>query len=233
MVFWQNLYVLHKAFCELPCQALNIYILDIPANSPYELVGSVVRINIRGSNGNNFFVGFVSSEHMECHKEIFQFQSVIKLKMRQVSFPIQAVVAHIGSVTDFYVHELDVQTAKQMKELEMYLHSYYCNENKHCVTEATVGSIICIRSSVTDIYCRAIVLEEGGNECFVQLVDYGHSEKVPLNGVYELPVEFLLFPAFSIHCQLKDFENEVSTDEYTDTFKEMMSSVKIVTVIQG
>ena len=237
MVSRWKIYALAEEFCELPCQALNVRILDNPAvshfNSLYESVGSVVCLNIKGSDGSNFFVATVSSDNLECEKRMVAVESRMKLKPHPVKFPFHAVVAHIESLSNFYLHKLDAVTAEKMKHLEVYLQSFYSKKDNHCMNQGKAGSIVCVYSSSSEMYCRAIVKEADVNECLVQLLDYGHYEKIPLKGILKLPVEFLYFPVFSIHCQLKDVRKENTSAENTELFKNIVANIDILTVVQG
>jgi hypothetical protein len=234
MVSCSTIYSLQTEFFELPCQALNVNILDISAfNSPYKFVGSVVCLSIRCNDGCNFVIGTISPDNLQCERRMIEIESRMKLKFQQVRFPFQAVVAHICSVTDFYLHKLDTVTAESMKLFESYMQSFYSNRKNHCVKEGNAGSIACVYSSVTELYCRAIILEAGVDDCFVQLVDYGHFEKISLKGIHHLPVEFLFFPVFSIRCQLNGFGQENTMEEATKVFRRMVAFNDVWTVVEG
>ena len=228
-------------FCQLPSQALSISICEdqswyLSKRLPSEMVGSIVGVYITSCHAPNTFVVRVqnSSTLGKCPvSEIF----CSGLSLPHVQFPFQAVVAHVNSLTDFYVHKLDKDAADRMNQLETEMYCYYSNKsNHHEINPKQVNSrkICCVYSVTCGMYCRGVFLQRRvGPLRKVQLIDYGHVEEVALNNILELPPHFLHYPVCSIHCKLIINEDELACERYKECnffFKEMTTCMKLFKV---
>ena len=230
-------------FCRLPCQALHITICEnslsrSSRSSPSVLIGSVVGVRTTAYQAPNAFdVKLLHpSKHnssWECDTTLLNIPDCDQLSLPDIKFPFEAVVAHVNTVTDFYIHQLDRKNVLRMERLEADIQLYYSNKGNHNVTNVEAGVVGCAYSN--GLYSRAIVLHTNMDlKCKVQLVDYGHTEEISVHDILELPLQLLHVPVCCVHCQLI-FNNTLSIEtfeECTSLFKEMATSVKVFTVVQ-
>ena len=234
-----NVYPLPIEFCQLPCQALHIDICECypSKDSPSDLIGSIVSVHIASSFAPNSFVVNVAGV-FDCDSTLSPL-SCMELRLPDVTFPFQAVIAHINSLTDFYIHQLDSESAGKMKQLETDLQDYFSGKERNLIININVGSVCCVYSNICGLYCRAVVIQQNiklGLKCEVEMVDYGHHEEVFLQDVFELPSQFLKCPVCCIHCRLNINEEELCDSvlkECTVLFKEIATCTRMLTVIQG
>lgn len=53
-----------------------------------------------------------------------------------------------------------------------------------------VGDKVCVKSILNMVmYCRAFIISKSGNEYNVFYLDYGNTELVSANDIFELPIE--------------------------------------------
>lgn len=235
-----NIYPLPIEFFQLPCQALHIDICESypSANSPSELIGSIVSVCVTSSYAPNSFVVNVA-EVFECDNIISNHLSCFELSVPYVAFPCQAVIAHINSIADFYIYQLDKESAGKMKQLETDLQIFYSSKENHHVLNINVGIVGCVYSDICGLYCRAVILQQNlkvGLKCEVELIDYGHREEIFLQDVLELPAQFMQYPVCCIHCRLNINEDSLSDavlKECNVFFKEKATHTRKLTVIQG
>lgn len=239
-------------FSLLPHQALYITIHKGPLSSspfslPSDFIGSTVNVRVVTCNApNTFEVTVPESKKCKlpgtCVQECDNlFQEIhIKVNLPDIKLPFQAVVAHVNTVTDFYVHQLDRESAERMRKLETDMQLFYSNRiNHHFINknELLPGNLCCVYSVIHELYCRAVLLHMEGNlMCKVQLFDYGHTEMMSLQDLLVLPINFLHLPLCSIHCRLVFQEEELPNDvieELTTLFKPMATSLKVYRVVQG
>lgn len=238
-------------FCQLPCQALYITIRErstcgSPCSSPSELIGSVVSVRITACRAPNTFEVTVlnsgkykkhgSSSTLGCDMS-GDVSCCAQLSLPDMTFPFQAVVAHVNSVTDFYIHQLDKGKAERMRRMETDVQQFYSNRSNHNVIDIVKlepGIIGCVYSVTDGLFCRATVLNvEEDLTCEVQLVDYGHTEKKLAHDILELPLELLHLPVCCIRCQLSFDGEKCSTARIDGLFKQMARCTRVFTVFQG
>jgi hypothetical protein len=239
----RHLYSIPKEFCILPSQALILSIVDSPVfhqSLSQNNYGSIVGLQITSTDAPNSFVGrvHITLDPLHCDNMLELKSSCVpfRLVLPDVQFPFKAVVAHLNDVTDFYVHQLEKASVNELKDLENEMQYYYSDKSNRCVRDINTenqGQVACIYSSVCQHYSRAVILGTNSTECEVQLVDYGHTETIGLRGILELPLRFLFFPVFSIHCRLAVFEDGDYVADYTSLFEEMVSTMDVLTVVQG
>lgn len=235
VVYESSLFALHSEFMKLPRQAFTVSIDDNPTlRSPSQLIGSIVCLGIAGPGTLSSYTATVLHQSANSQRNL-DIESVAKqqsLKSPDINFPFTAVVAHVSSVTDFYLHKLDRGVAEDMKELEDVLQSFFLNKTNHHRIEG-VDSVVCVYSQQSELYCRGVVMEQDDRESVVHMVDYGHSETIPSQDILRLATDFLKFPVFAIHCQLASSSDKMTSDHYNKLFIDMLSSLTSLTVVKG
>ena len=226
----QHIYNLPVEFRKLACQAFK---LSIKGYSCYpELVGNIVCIHVTDCNSTSLFVGTLFKLPVIKLREETMTPSP-NLLLPDVEFPFKALIAHIESVSEFYLHKLDKDTAEKLKQLEIRLQDFYSSDDNHTVLKGQAGDFACVHSPICNIYCRVMVMECGIDDYVVQLVDYGHLERATVQHLLELPVKFLCYPVFSVRCQLVGFGKGCALEKHTRLFKRLLSSVKVLKVVEG
>lgn len=231
-------------FSYLPHQALYITIHKEPlSHSPSRIssdfIGSIVNVHVITCQAPNTFEVTVlenkSSSVQECENVVHSTMSLSDVKL-----PFEAVLAHVNTVTDFYIHQLDRESAERLGKMEADMQLFYSKMNNHHIinkNEVVYGKVGCVFSVIHGLYCRAVVLHvEVDLKCKVQLFDYGNTEMISLPDLLVLPTKFLHLPVCSIHCQLIFKEEELTgerIEELTALFKPMATSLKVFKVIQG
>ena len=97
----------------------------------------------------------------------------------------------------------------------------------------TEGQVCAAASSMDGAWYRAEVTEVCGDYVVVFFVDYGNSEKVPLNKTRPLMPKHALLPAQAIWCSLtSDFSCEFEASECVDFSQEATENVYTMEVVQ-
>ena len=252
---------LPKKFCQLPYQALRIAIGDSPLGHSLDysssgLVGTIVTVRVTAyevPNSVEVIFPAVGDAANHCTADSVSESCTVEdtsLHLQLCPPTINtangdsflAVISHINSVDDFYLLQLDKVNAENLKQMEADMQLYFSNQCNHSVIDPKLvvpGAVGCVYSDSDGLYCRAIVLSvDADSNCEVQLVDYGHTQKVSRSGIFKGPPEFLHYPVFSLHCRLFLKERNELSDEFieeiTCAFKELLIKVFSVTpILQG
>lgn len=244
-VFGYHVLPLPVEFSHLPLQALYITFRKDPlscslSSLPSDFIGSIVNVQVITCQAPNTFEVTVL-ESKTC-KSIQEYNDFVHTKINHpnVKLPFQAVLAHVNTVTDFYIHQLDRESAEGLGKMEREMHIFYSKMNNHHIideNEVVYGKIGCVFSVIHSLYCRAVVLHVGVDlMCKVHLFDYGNTEMVSLPDLLVLPTKFLHLPICSIHCQLIFKGEELSSErieKLSALFKPMAASLKVFKVVQG
>lgn len=246
-VFGYHLLPLPVEFSHLPLQALYITIRKDPLSCslfsiPSDFVGSIVNVHVITCQAPNTFEVTVPESKTCKSLDMQEYDNFVHTKINHpdVKLPFQAVLAHVNTVTDFFIHQLDRESAEGLGKMETDMQLFYSEMNNHHIinkNEVVYGKIGCVFSVIHGLYCRAVVLHVGGNlTCKVHLFDYGETEMMSLPDLLVLPTKFLNLPMYSIHCQLIFKGEELSgekIEELTALFKPMAASLKVFRVVQG
>lgn len=246
-VFGYHLLPLPVEFSHLPLQALYITIRKDPLSCslfsiPSDFVGSIVNVHVITCQAPNTFEVTVPESKTCKSLDMQEYDNFVHTKINHpdVKLPFQAVLAHVNTVTDFFIHQLDRESAEGLGKMETDMQLFYSKMNNHHIinkNEVVYGKIGCVFSVIHGLYCRAVVLHVGGNlTCKVHLFDYGETEMMSLPDLLVLPTKFLNLPMYSIHCKLIFKGEELSgekIEELTALFKPMAASLKVFRVVQG
>ena len=128
------------------------------------------------------------------------------------------MVSHIDSVSNFYVHPVQLNSLTLL-DLESSLSHYYSGPGVQNLDPSNVrrGAICCIQCPEDEMWYRAVVTEvqhaaeQRQEKCCVFYFDFGVSETVSTTMLKVLPPQFLSVPAQCICCSLTYFDSSSET----------------------
>lgn len=95
-----------------------------------------------------------------------------------------------------------VQLKSQEHQLDRLLSDLSNAPRTPITTKLSIGMACIARFSEDQVLYRAVIQSVQGNGCRVTFVDYGNSELVSFDDMYEIPNEFLEFKTFAMPFQL-------------------------------
>ncbi|XP_027740626.1 RING finger protein 17 isoform X2 [Empidonax traillii] len=133
-----------------------------------------------------------------------------------------AVVCHINSPSDFYLHLRENLESFPEKIQELNNHDYGENSEIFCPVEGQA----CIAKQEDGNWYRAQIIGlPSCQEVTVKYVDYGNTANLPHKDIRRVKEEFLSFPVKAIRCRLACIEPFKGTNEWNREAKRRFEEI--------
>ncbi|XP_071965838.1 tudor domain-containing protein 15-like isoform X2 [Antedon mediterranea] len=140
-------------------------------------------------------------------------------------FPVE--ITNVVSVSKFSCQLKS--TSEELNTLMDKIHNYYTtNSSTMSLRQTSKGMICCCQFSEDDGWYRAQVISLSGGEAEVKYIDYGNTEKLPLNRIKDLQPEFMTLPMQSVDCCL---DVSLSDSQVEKSVFEMLTMEKTLSAI--
>ncbi|XP_033118710.1 maternal protein tudor-like isoform X2 [Anneissia japonica] len=147
--------------------------------------------------------------------------------------PGQQISVEVTSVVS--VSRFTCQLKNSTAELDAMMdkmHSYYTtNSSNISLTNSSRGMHCCCQFTEDDGWYRAEITNLNGGEAEVKYVDYGNSERLPLNRIKDLQLEFITLPKQSIDCCVDVAFNEANIESLTSKFESLTQEKNLTAIV--
>ena len=150
--------------------------------------------------------------------------------------PIKVRIVFVIDPSEFFVHNCEKRLISAFQEMGMTLQSTYnTSESKYRGFVPQIDALCCCQSLLTpdkSWYRCKVVSVIGKKEAKIQSLDFGFSEKIPVNKLFYLDPKFTTLPAQAVPCYLNGVApasafgwNNAAKAMFKSLLKEKMNAV--------
>jgi len=124
-------------------------------------------------------------------------------------------ITHFDDFNSIFIRDASYDFIEKFKSFNIKMIKYFRNvNNNHKKEQLNIGDKVCVKSSINMImYSRARIVEILGDQYNVFYLDYGNTELVDSEDIFELPTEFEKIQDFVIKVQLQNMPSLQTINE--------------------
>ncbi|GFQ66797.1 tudor domain-containing protein 15, partial [Trichonephila clavata] len=127
----------------------------------------------------------------------------VTISLVEVSDIEKLYITFFDSPSSFFA-QFEKLSSADLEKMQVEMNGHYANIQNSSF-KPNVGSYVCAKYSMDNMFYRALVENIVGSNCEVNFIDYGNKDTVPFFNIHPLDKKFMIHPHFGAECGLKSF----------------------------